>query len=114
MTRSVQFGDSDDPDLCVTPVGASSQVSVLIESGTFSSNPEQRAGGLSVVVSSFQDLDFIIVCSVYEPMFVVDAPGPVPGQLPLERLWLSNPSGRVTLDFSDEPSDPTGQPPVGG
>jgi hypothetical protein len=69
---------------------------------------------LSVVVSSFQDLDFIIVCSVYEPMFVIDPPGPVPGQLPFERLWFSNPRERVALDFSDEPSDPAGHLAVGG
>ena len=40
-------------------------------------------------------------------MFVVDPPGPVPGQLTLERLRLPNARERVTLNFSDEPGDPT-------
>jgi hypothetical protein len=68
----------------------------------------------SVVVSGFQDLDFVIICSVHEPMLVVDPPGPVPGQFPLERFWFSNAHERVTLDFSDESGDPTGHLAVGG
>jgi hypothetical protein len=66
------------------------------------------------VVSGFQDLDFIIVCSVDEAMLVVNPPGPVSGQFPLERFWFSDAHERVALDFSDESGDPTGHLAVGG
>jgi len=69
---------------------------------------------LSIVVSGFQDLDFVIICSVHEPMLVVDPPGPIPGQLPLERFWFSDTYERVALDFCDESGDPTGHLAVGG
>lgn len=62
---------------------------------------------ISIVVTRFQDLHFFIVRSVHEPMFVVDPPGPVPGQLTLERLRLPNTRERVTLNISDKPGDPT-------
>jgi hypothetical protein len=68
----------------------------------------------SVVVSGFQDLDLVIVCSVHEPMFVVDPPGPIPGQFPFEGFWFSNPCERVALDFSDKPGYPSGCLAVGG
>jgi hypothetical protein len=69
-----------------------------------SSNLTQPGGDRltqSIVVSGFQDLDFVVVCSVDEPVFVVDPPGPVPGQFPLEGFWLSNPGEQVALDLSD-------------
>src|SRR5580693_1055952 len=69
---------------------------------------------LSIVVSGFQNLDFVIICPVHEPMFVVDPPGPVPRQFPPERFWFSNPRERVALDFSDESGDPTGHLAVRG
>jgi hypothetical protein len=69
---------------------------------------------LSIVVSSFEDLDFVVVCSVHEPVFIVDPPGPVTGQSPLERFWLSNPGKRVALDFSNESGDPSGHLAIAG
>jgi hypothetical protein len=66
------------------------------------------------VVSGFQDLDFVIVCSIHEPMLVVDPTGPVPGQFTFERFWFPNAKERVALDFRDEPGDPTGRLAVGG
>ncbi len=70
--------------------------------------------GLSVVISGFENLDFGVVCSVHEPMFVVDPPGPVPGQFPFERLWFPDPCEWVALDFPDESGDPPGRLTVGG
>jgi hypothetical protein len=73
----------------------------------------QPDGGQSVVVSGFEDLDFVMVRSVYEPMFVVNPPGPVPRQFSLERFWFPNPCEWVALDFSDESGDPAGRLAVG-
>ena len=68
----------------------------------------------SVVVAGFQDLDFVVVCSVDEPMFVVDPPGPIPGQFPFEWFWFSDASEWVALDFTDKSGDPAGRLAVGG
>jgi hypothetical protein len=76
--------------------------------------PGETPAGGSVVISGFEDLDLIIVRSVDEPVLVVDPPGPVSGQFPLERFWFSNPCEGVALDFSDESGDPAGRLAVGG
>jgi hypothetical protein len=63
---------------------------------------------LSVVIPGFEDLHFGVVCSVDEPMFVIDPPRPVSRQFASERLWFPDPGERVALYFRDESGDPSG------
>jgi hypothetical protein len=89
-------------------------ISRIIAIITEAAAPGETPAGGSVVISGFEDLDLIIVRSVDEPVLVVDPPGPVSGQFPLERFWFSNPCEGVALDFSDESGDPAGRLAVGG
>lgn len=44
----------------------------------------------SIVVTKLCNEQFFRTDFVYQPMFVVDSPGPIAGEVVLKRLWFSN------------------------
>lgn len=66
------------------------------------------------MVSSLQDLDLVVVGSIDEAVFVVDATGPVPGEFTFERFRLADSVERISLNLGDEPDDPSSHLAVGG
>lgn len=67
----------------------------------------------SVVVSGLQDLEFVLVGSINEPVLVVDPAGPVSGQFALQGLGFSNAAERISLDLADQARDPAGHLAIG-
>lgn len=69
---------------------------------------------LAVVVTGLEDFDFLVVGPVDEPVLVIDAAGPVAGQVAFERLGLADSGERVPLYLANHAGDLLGHPPVGG
>jgi hypothetical protein len=51
------------------------------------------------VIAGLENLDLLVVSPVNQPMLVINAAGPVPGQVTPEGLWLAYPGERVAMDL---------------
>src|ERR1700688_807405 len=67
---------------------------------------------VTVVITSLEDLHLFVVGPVHEPVFVVDAAGPVAGQVTFQGFRLAYPGERVALDLTDQARDPRRHLPV--
>src|ERR1700722_9327904 len=73
---------------------------------------ESPAGSVGVVITSLEDLHLFVVGPVNQPVLVVDAAGPVTGQIALQGFRLTYPGERVSLDLTDQARDPPRHLPV--
>src|SRR5438552_3163567 len=63
---------------------------------------ESPIGSVAVVITSLEDLHLLVVGSVDQSVFVVDAAGPVAGQVTFQGFRLSYPGERVALDLTNQ------------
>src|SRR5208282_136449 len=73
---------------------------------------ESPIWSVAVVITSLEDLHLFVVGPVHQPVFVVDAAGPVAGQITFQGFRLSYPGERVALDLTDQPRDSRRHLPV--
>jgi hypothetical protein len=66
------------------------------------------------VIPGLEDFHLFVVGAVHEPMFVVDAAGPVAGQVTFQGFRLTYPGERVALDLADQARDPDRHLPICG
>src|SRR5208337_4800672 len=73
---------------------------------------EPAIWSVAVVIPGLEDLHLFVVGAVHEPVFVVDAAGPVAGQVTLQGFRLTYPGERVALDLTDQARDPHRHLPI--
>lgn len=67
---------------------------------------------IAVVITSLEDLHLFVVGPVDQPVLVVNAAGPVAGQVAFEGLRLTYTCERVTLYLTDQAGDPLRHLPI--
>ena len=82
--------------------GAQADQSVGLTSKASSAMAESPIWLVAVVITSLEDLHLLVIGAVHQSVFVVDAAGPVAGQVTFQGFRLSYPGEWVTLDLTDK------------
>ena len=63
---------------------------------------QQTDAPFSIVVTTSENTNFVLLDLIYQPVLFIDAAGPATGQTMLERFGLAGAGKRITLNFLDQ------------